>query len=52
VRPSGTEPALRVICEAETAERADALCEEFLAIARRHSHQEPDPEQNAASPRT
>lgn len=52
VRPSGTEPALRVICEAETAERADALCEEFLAIARRHSHQEPDPEQNAASPQT
>jgi len=37
VRPSGTEPALRVICEATTTERADALCEEFMTIARRHT---------------
>jgi len=40
IRPSGTEPAIRIIAEATTAERADALCDEFLAIARRHSERE------------
>jgi len=44
VRPAGTEPALRVIAEATTAKRADALCEEFLAIARHHTERELGPE--------
>ena len=34
VRPSNTEPAVRVISEAPTAAEADALCEKFMAIAR------------------
>jgi len=44
VRPSGTEPALRVITEATTTERADALCDEFLDIARKHTEIELGPE--------
>jgi phosphomannomutase len=40
IRPSGTEPAIRIIAEATTTERADALCDEFLTIARRHSERE------------
>ena len=43
VRPSGTEPALRVITEATTESRADALCDEFLAIAHHHCEQELGP---------
>jgi phosphomannomutase len=40
IRPSGTEPAIRIIAEAATAERAEALCSEFLAVAREHSERE------------
>jgi len=40
IRPSGTEPAIRIIAEATTAERAEALCSEFLSIARQHSQRE------------
>lgn len=35
VRASNTEPLLRVICEANTAERADALFEDAMNFARR-----------------
>ena len=49
VRPSGTEPALRVITEATTEKRADALCEEFLTIARHHCEQELGPEATRVS---
>jgi phosphomannomutase len=31
VRPSGTEPILRVIAEAKTPERAEQLCDEVIA---------------------
>jgi phosphomannomutase len=34
VRPSGTEPAMRVIAEAPTAEKAEALCEDVLRMTR------------------
>jgi phosphoglucosamine mutase len=37
VRPSGTEPLVRVMAEAPTAEEADAVCERLVAIARRVS---------------
>jgi phosphoglucosamine mutase len=37
VRPSGTEPLVRVMAEAPTAEEADAFCERLVAIARRVS---------------
>jgi phosphoglucosamine mutase len=37
VRPSGTEPLVRVMAEAPTAEEADAVCERLAAIARRVS---------------
>lgn len=33
VRPSNTEPAVRVIAEAPTAADADALCEKFMKLA-------------------
>jgi phosphomannomutase len=33
VRPSNTEPAVRVIAEAPTEKEADALCDEFLKLA-------------------
>jgi phosphoglucosamine mutase len=32
VRPSGTEPLVRVLAEAETAEEADALCARIAAL--------------------
>ncbi|HEX2102241.1 MAG TPA: phosphoglucosamine mutase [Solirubrobacteraceae bacterium] len=37
VRPSGTEPLVRVMVEAPTAEEADAVCQRLVAIARRAS---------------
>ncbi|HWI33553.1 MAG TPA: phosphoglucosamine mutase [Lapillicoccus sp.] len=37
VRASGTEPLVRVMVEAPTAEEADAVCERLVAIARRVS---------------
>lgn len=37
VRASKTEPILRVIVEAETAQRADALYDEAMALARRRA---------------
>jgi phosphoglucosamine mutase len=37
VRPSGTEPLVRMMVEAPTAEEADAVCERLVAIARRVS---------------
>jgi phosphoglucosamine mutase len=35
VRPSGTEPLVRVMVEAPTAEEADAVCERLVAIVER-----------------
>jgi len=35
VRPSGTEPLVRVMVEAPTADEADAVCERLAAVARR-----------------
>ncbi|CAN5312410.1 phosphoglucosamine mutase [soil metagenome] len=35
VRPSGTEPVIRVLTEAETAERAETLCASIAALVRR-----------------
>jgi phosphomannomutase len=35
VRPSNTEPAVRVIAEAPTAADAEALCQKYLALSRR-----------------
>jgi phosphomannomutase len=35
VRASGTEPLLRIIAEAQTRERAEALVEEAAVFARR-----------------
>ena len=32
VRPSGTEPLVRVMVEAPTAEEADAVCERLVAL--------------------
>jgi phosphoglucosamine mutase len=32
LRPSGTEPLVRVMVEAPTAEEADAVCERLVAI--------------------
>ena len=32
VRPSGTEPVVRVLAEAETAEAAEALCARIAAL--------------------
>jgi phosphoglucosamine mutase len=37
VRPSGTEPLVRVMVEAPTAEEADDVCERLVGIARRAS---------------
>jgi len=37
VRPSGTEPLVRVMVEAPTAQEADAVCERLVAIVRRVS---------------
>jgi phosphoglucosamine mutase len=37
VRPSGTEPLVRVMAEAPTAEEAEAVCERLVAIVRRVS---------------
>ena len=34
VRPSGTEPVIRIIAEARTAEEADRLCQEMIDLAR------------------
>jgi phosphoglucosamine mutase len=35
LRPSGTEPLVRVMAEAPTAEEADAVCERLVAVVRR-----------------
>jgi phosphoglucosamine mutase len=35
VRPSGTEPVVRVLAEAETAEEAKTLCARIAALVRR-----------------
>jgi phosphoglucosamine mutase len=35
VRPSGTEPVVRVLAEAENAERAEALCASIIALVTR-----------------
>ncbi|HLB17786.1 MAG TPA: phosphoglucosamine mutase [Gaiellaceae bacterium] len=35
VRPSGTEPVIRVLAEAETAQEAEALCGKIAALVRR-----------------
>ena len=35
LRPSGTEPLVRVMAEAPTAEEADAVCERLAGIVRR-----------------
>ena len=35
VRPSGTEPVIRVLAEAETAKEAEALCGKIAALVRR-----------------
>jgi phosphoglucosamine mutase len=35
VRPSGTEPVIRVLAEAETAQEADDLCARIAALVRR-----------------
>jgi phosphoglucosamine mutase len=35
VRPSGTEPVVRVLAEAPTAEEADRLCDKITALVRR-----------------
>jgi phosphoglucosamine mutase len=37
VRPSGTEPLVRVMVEAPTAEEADAACERLVATVRQAS---------------
>jgi phosphoglucosamine mutase len=37
VRPSGTEPLVRVMVEAPTAEEADAACERLVAVVERVS---------------
>ena len=34
LRPSGTEPLVRVMVEAPTAEEADAVCERLVGIVR------------------
>jgi phosphoglucosamine mutase len=35
VRPSGTEPVIRILAEAETAQEAEALCARIAALVRR-----------------
>jgi phosphoglucosamine mutase len=35
VRPSGTEPVIRVLAEAETAEEAETLCARIATLVRR-----------------
>ena len=35
VRPSGTEPLVRVMVEAPTAEEADAVCARLVAVVER-----------------
>jgi phosphoglucosamine mutase len=35
LRPSGTEPLVRVMVEAPDAEEADAICERLAAVVRR-----------------
>ena len=35
VRPSGTEPVIRVLAEAETAQEAETLCARIAALVRR-----------------
>jgi phosphoglucosamine mutase len=35
VRPSGTEPVIRVLAEAETAREAEDLCARIAALVRR-----------------
>jgi phosphoglucosamine mutase len=35
LRPSGTEPLVRVMAEAPTAEEADAVCERLVATVER-----------------
>jgi phosphoglucosamine mutase len=37
VRPSGTEPLVRVMVEAPTAEEADAVCARLVAVVERVS---------------
>jgi len=37
VRPSGTEPLVRVMVEAPTADEADAVCERLVALVRQAS---------------
>ena len=37
VRPSGTEPFIRVLAEMETAEEAEALCGSIADLVRRES---------------
>jgi phosphoglucosamine mutase len=34
VRPSGTEPLVRVMVEAPSDEEADAVCERLVAVVR------------------
>ncbi len=34
LRPSGTEPLVRVMVEAPSAEEADAVCERLVALVR------------------
>ena len=34
LRPSGTEPLVRVMAEAPSAEEADAVCERLVAVVR------------------
>jgi phosphoglucosamine mutase len=35
LRPSGTEPLVRVMAEAPSADEAEAVCERLAAIVRR-----------------
>jgi phosphoglucosamine mutase len=35
VRPSGTEPVIRVLAEAESAQEAESLCASIAALVRR-----------------
>ena len=41
LRPSGTEPLVRVMAEAPTAEEADAVCERLAAIVRARARLSP-----------
>jgi phosphoglucosamine mutase len=35
LRPSGTEPLVRVMVEAPTAEEAESVCERLVGVVRR-----------------